>query len=82
MNRNDVQEIQDGMRAASKAERLAALERLHILLRDKVVDSSFLSSLRPLLSAEDPVERRMASWAVGKMAQNKVRGEYPLIRLI
>ena len=82
MNRNDSQEIQAGMRSAIKAERLASLERLHLLLREKDVDSSCLSSLGLLLSAEDPVERRMASWAVGKMAQNKVRGEYPLVRLI
>jgi HEAT repeat protein len=82
MDRNDVQEIQAGMKAASKAERLASLERLHLLLREKGVDPSFLTGLCLLLRAEDPIERRMASWAVGKMAQNKVRGEYPLIRLI
>lgn len=28
------------------------------------------------------VERRLASWAVGKLAQNKVKGTYPMARLI
>jgi len=83
MDLKDAQELRLGLGSANKEERLAALEKLHILLREKQVDSSPLNPLSLLLTSKDPVERRMASWAVGKLAQNKVRGgEYPLNALI
>jgi vesicle coat complex subunit len=82
MGKEDAQNLQSGLRSSKKEERLAALERLHIMLREKEVDASPLPQLASLLGTPDPVERRMASWAIGKFAQNKVKGDYPLGKLI
>jgi HEAT repeat protein len=82
MGEKDVQYLKPKLSSTNKEERLAALERLHILLREKELDSSLLPQLSLLLTAEDPIERRMASWAIGKLAQNKVHGDYPLSKLI
>jgi HEAT repeat protein len=83
MEKKDAQDLTLNLASANKEERLAALEKLHILLREKQVGSSSLTPLGPLLASKDPVERRMASWAIGKLAQNKVRGgDYPISSLI
>jgi len=83
MDQKDAQELRLKLSSANKEERLAALERLHILLREKQPDFPPLNPLNPLLTSKDPVERRMASWAIGKLAQNKVKGgEYPVKTLI
>jgi HEAT repeat protein len=82
MNKKDMRELDLKLSSASKQERLAALERLHILLREKEGDPATIAPLTPLLMAENPIERRMASWAMGKLAQNKVQGAFPLNKLI
>jgi hypothetical protein len=74
MNKKDMRELDLKLSSASKQERLAALERLHILLREKEGDPTTIPL--PCSYGQGPIERRMASWA-GKLAQNKVQGAYP-----
>ena len=70
------------LRSSRRDDRLRSLERLHIMLREKGGDASVVPQLTSLLGAEDVVERRMASWALGKMAQNKAQGTYPVAALV
>lgn len=82
MDREEMQRLRTDLRSDKRETRLSALERLHILLREKEVDSSPIPQLTPLIGGEDIVERRMSSWALGKLAQNKVQGTYPMAALV
>ncbi len=70
------------LRSPDRETKLNALEKLKQLLLVKQGDTSYLEPLTGLLSADDLEVRKSASWCVGKLAQNKVMGAYPLDLLI
>ena len=74
--------INEDLRSGERGRTLQALESLNEMLRERVADASSIQPLTLQLRDEDVDIRRATTWSMGKLAQNKVAGSYPLDELI
>jgi len=82
MTQEEIEALNQSLASADGAERERALRALETHLRG---DEGYASSLQPLgalLGDADPGIRRLASWLIGKSAQNKIAGRYPVEQLV
>ncbi|HXZ23728.1 MAG TPA: hypothetical protein VEH08_03240, partial [Methanomassiliicoccales archaeon] len=78
MTREEIEELNRLLASPDGAEREQALRSLETRLRADEGDASSLKPLGDLLDDSDPAIRRLASWLIGKSAQNKIAGKYPV----
>ncbi len=81
MTREDVERLNRSLASPDKEEMARALAELETILRANEGDASSLEPLGSHLGDSDPSVRRLASWLIGKSAQNKLAGQYPVARL-
>ena len=74
----EVKKLRSELHSSDRELRSTAFERLHQLLKDRVIFGLAPSELSGSLQYEDVETRRQGSWAIGKMAQNKIPGDYSL----
>ena len=74
--------INEGLRSGEMDRVVLALDSLNEILRAREADASSLPPLTMLLHDDDVNVRRSVTWSVGKLAQNKVAGDFPLDELI
>ena len=74
--------INEELRSGEKVRTVQALASLNEMLRSRGADASSLQPLTVLLHDDDVDIRGPATWSVGKLAQNKVAGDFPLGELI
>jgi bilin biosynthesis protein len=70
-----------GLRSDDREAVSEAIDELEEVLRRKEWTTRMPPAVLDLLSSGDEEIRRKGSWVVGKFAQNKVEGDYPLDRL-
>jgi len=78
MHNEEILGINRELDSADPSVLLMAMDRLESALRHKSEDASSLRPLARLLHHENAEVRKKAIWLVGKLAQNKVQGEYPV----
>jgi HEAT repeat protein len=78
LTEEEIEELKRELCSYDRQLRSAAFERLHQLLRDKAIFGLAPSVIAEALLNSDVETRRQASWAIGKMAQNKLPGDYSL----
>ena len=74
----EVKKLRSELHSSDRELRSTAFERLHQLLKDRAIFGLVPSELSGSLQYEDAETRRQGSWAIGKMAQNKIPGDYSL----
>lgn len=78
LTEEEIGKLKQELHSENRELRSAAFERLQQLLRDRTVFGLVPSELSDALESADVETRRQASWAIGKMAQNKLPGDYSL----
>lgn len=78
LTKKEIEELKRELRSDDTQRRSAAFERLHQLLKDRANLGLSPSVISAALQNPDVGTRKQASWAIGKMAQNKLPGDYPL----
>jgi HEAT repeat protein len=74
----EVKKLKSELHSSDRELRSTAFDRLHQLLKDRAIFGLAPSELSGSLQYQDVETRRQASWAIGKMAQNKLPGDYSL----
>jgi vesicle coat complex subunit len=78
LTEEEVDGLKRELRSDDRALKSAAFERLHQLLKDRAIFWILPSLIVEDMQSPDVETRRQASWAIGKMAQNKLPGDYSL----
>ena len=78
MTEEEIEKLKQELRSDDPPLRSAAFERLYQLLKEKAIFGLAPSVISGALQNADVETRRQASWAIGKMAQNKLPGDYSL----
>lgn len=78
LTEEEIEELKGELRSDDAHRRSGAFERLHQLLKDRAILGLSPSLISAALEDPDVGTRKQASWAIGKMAQNKLPGDYPL----
>jgi len=78
LTEEEVEKLKCELHSSDRDQRAAAFERLHQLLKDRAIFGLSPSELSNELQDADVEMRKQASWAIGKMAQNKLPGDYSL----
>ena len=78
MDNEEIYGINRELDSADPGALLVAMDRLESALRQRLGDASSLGPLARLLHHENAEVRKKAIWLIGKLAQNKVPGEYPV----
>ena len=75
---SDEGHIEERLRSGDRTEVLRAMDELEDSLRRKEWTHPIPPSLLMPLGSGDPEMRKKAIWLIGKFAQNKIAGDYPL----
>jgi HEAT repeat protein len=78
LTEEEVERLRKELHSDDRLARSTAFERLHQLLKDRAIFGLSPSEMSDALQNADVETRRQASWAIGKMAQNKLPGDYSL----
>lgn len=78
LTEEEMKTLKHDLRFNNPKLRSAAFERLHQLLKDRAIFGLSPSVITGALRSANIETRRQASWAIGKMAQNKLTGDYSL----
>jgi HEAT repeat protein len=78
LTEEEMEALKQQLRSDDPQLRFAAFERLHQLLKERAISGLAPSVISGSLQSADVETRRQASWAIGKMAQNKLTGDYSL----
>jgi HEAT repeat protein len=78
LTEEEVKKLKSELHSIDREQRSEAFERLHQLLKDRAIFGLAPSELSDALQHPAFETRRQASWAIGKMAQNKIPGDYSL----
>jgi len=78
LTEQETAKLEQELHTTDSQVRSATFERLHQLLKDRALFRLPPSSISEALQHADVETRRQASWAIGKMAQNKLPGDYSL----
>jgi len=78
LTEEELEALKQQLRSDDPPLRSVAFERLHQLLKDRAIFGLAPSEISGALQDADFETRRQASWAIGKMAQNKLPGDYSL----
>jgi HEAT repeat protein len=78
MTEEEVERLRRELHSEDRELRSSAFERLQQRLRDRAIFGLAPSELSDALHHAEVETRRQASWAIGKMAQNKIPGDYSL----
>jgi HEAT repeat protein len=78
LTEEEVEKLKCELHSSHRDRRSAAFELLHQLLKDRAIFGLSPSELSSELQNADVETRKQASWAIGKMAQNKLPGDYSL----
>jgi HEAT repeat protein len=78
LTEEEIERLKHELHSDDREIRSAAFERLQQLLRDRAIFGLAPSELSDALHHPAAETRRQASWVIGKMAQNKIPGDYSL----
>lgn len=78
LTEEEVEHLKTELHSDDIERRSTAFERLHQLLKDRAIFGLPPSEISDAFQSADVETRRQASWAIGKMGQNKIPGDYPL----
>jgi vesicle coat complex subunit len=81
LSEEEIEFLRRELRSEDRQLRSAAFERFHQLLKDRAIFGLAPSAIAEALHDPEVETRRQASWAIGKMAQNKLPGDYSLAEM-